>query len=156
MEKSELWPADNSAVTSHLSMLQGIISRLASNSASCKTWCLALVGALLSFAGATDSPRLATLALLPILVFCLLDAMYLAQERAYRGLYNAIVAHVRAETYSRDHLFEAEATFGTRDFLSALRSWSILPLYLGLLLGYAVAAASGWLVLAPVAPGAVC
>ena len=37
------------AVTSHVNMMQGIISRMAGNSASCKQWCIALVSALFCF-----------------------------------------------------------------------------------------------------------
>ena len=40
--ESPLWPADSPAVTAHINLLQGIINRLANNSASCKTWCLPL------------------------------------------------------------------------------------------------------------------
>jgi hypothetical protein len=53
---SPVWPADSPAVMAHINLLQGIINRLANNSACCKTWCLALVGALLSLAGATHPP----------------------------------------------------------------------------------------------------
>jgi hypothetical protein len=34
---SLLWPADNPAVTAHINLLQGVINRLANNSAACKT-----------------------------------------------------------------------------------------------------------------------
>jgi hypothetical protein len=33
---SPLWPADDPAVAAHINLLQGIINRLANNSASCK------------------------------------------------------------------------------------------------------------------------
>src|ERR1700730_5201974 len=66
---SPLWPADNPAVTTHISMLQGIINRLANNSGSCKTWCLTVVSALLSLAGATHLPAIVTFALVPVVIF---------------------------------------------------------------------------------------
>src|SRR5687767_14756523 len=97
---SPLWPADNQAVTAHISMLQAIITRLAANSASCKTWCLALVGALLSFAAGTDSPRLAAFAVVPIVMFAFLDSQYLAQERAYRDLFVKVVGKIRDGSYA--------------------------------------------------------
>jgi hypothetical protein len=44
---SPFWPADNPAAIAHVNLIQGIINRLANNSASCKTWCLVIVSALL-------------------------------------------------------------------------------------------------------------
>lgn len=143
--KSELWPADNPAVTAHVTMLQAIIARLATASASSKTWCLALVGALLSFAAGTDSPRLAAFAIVPIIVFAYLDASYLAQERAYRDLFNEVVAKIRDGRYSRSDSFVAAAPMKRWSVLAALTSWSIWPVYLSLLIAYGVAMCSGWI-----------
>src|SRR3984893_2482675 len=97
---SPLWPADNPAVTTHISLLQGIISRLANNSASCKTWCLTLVGALVSLAGATHVRGIITFALVPVVIFGFMDTMYLAQEKAYRDLYNSVVDSISSRSYS--------------------------------------------------------
>jgi hypothetical protein len=72
----------------HLNMLQAVITRLAGNSSSCKTWCLAVVGAMLGLAGSTKVPNVALLAVLPGALFALLDSMYLARERLYRILFN--------------------------------------------------------------------
>lgn len=142
--KSQLWPADNSAVTAHIAILQAIIARLATASASCKTWCLALVGALLSFAAGTDSPRLAAFAIMPIVIFAILDASYLAQERAYRDLFATVVNKIRDGSYSLGDSFEARAPVKRGALLKAFVSWSIWPVYLSLLLAYAVAMCSGW------------
>src|ERR1700730_15200835 len=106
---SPLWPADNPAVTTHISLLQGIINRLANNSSSCKTWCLTLVGALVSLAGATHVPGIVTFALVPVVIFGFLDTMYLAQEKAYRDLYNCGVTKIHAGTYALEDTYEARA-----------------------------------------------
>ena len=37
---------ENSAVQAHISMLQGIINRMAGNSANCKNWTVTLVAAM--------------------------------------------------------------------------------------------------------------
>src|SRR3954469_24794074 len=74
---SSYCPADNPATMAHVNLLQGIINRLANNSTSCKTWCLALVSALIGLAGASKSLGIASYALLPVLLFGCLDAMYL-------------------------------------------------------------------------------
>jgi hypothetical protein len=128
-EKSEFYPADNPAATKHIDVLQGIINRLANNSASCKTWCLTLTGALLSLAGATKVPELVFLAIAPLVVFRYLDSRYLAQERAYRGKYNAIIKLIQDGNYKREHVFSAGAAWTPADLQEALRSWSVRPLY---------------------------
>ena len=48
--------ANAPAVHTHLTMLQGVINRMASNSAACKTWCAALSVAvfILAFAQSID------------------------------------------------------------------------------------------------------
>src|SRR5713226_7192935 len=97
--RSPLWPADNPAVIAHIGLLQGVINRLANNSASCKTWCLTLVGALVSLAGATHIPGIITFALVPVAIFGFLDSMYLAQERSYRDLYRGIITKIRNGSY---------------------------------------------------------
>jgi hypothetical protein len=142
---SPLWPADNPAVTAHISLLQGIINRLANNSASCKTWCLTLVGALLSLAGATHVPGIVTFALVPVVIFGFMDTMYLAQERAYRDLYARVVGTIRDGSYGLGGAYEARAPLGFCRFCSSLASWSIFPVYLGLIVAYFIADQAGWL-----------
>jgi len=142
---SPLWPADNPAVTAHMSLLQGIITRLANNSASCKTWCLTLVGALVSLAGATHVPGIITFALVPVVIFGFMDTMYLAQEKAYRDLYTQVVNAIRNGSYALGNVYEVRAPLGFHRFYSALRSWSIFPVYLGLILAYLVVRYAGWL-----------
>jgi hypothetical protein len=140
-----LWPADSPAVTTHIQLLQSVINRLANNSASCKTWCLTLVAALLSLAGATHVAGLVTFALVPVVIFGLLDTMYLAQEREYRGLYARIVERIRNKSYTLGDVYEASAPLRFSHFCSALWSWSIYPIYLGLTITYCVAYFAGWL-----------
>ena len=84
-DPSALWPADSPAVTTHVTLLQGIISRLSNNSASSKTWCITIVAALLSLAGALRSAKIVSVNIVPIVVFAVLDVFYLATEKAYRG-----------------------------------------------------------------------
>jgi hypothetical protein len=144
---SPLWPADNPAVTTHINLVQGIINRLANNSSSCKTWCLALVGALLSLAGAIKSPAIGTFALVPVVIFGFVDTMYLAQEKAYRALYGRILVAVQNRAYPLSSAFDATAERTLSDIGWALGSWSIWPIYGGLILAYVVASCSGWIAL---------
>ena len=142
---SPLWPADNPAVAAHMNLLQGIINRLANNSGSCKTWCLTLVSALVSLAGAAHVPGIVTFALVPVAIFGFIDTMYLAQEKAYRDLYTRTAKAIRDGSYSLSNVYEASAPISFRRVCSALASWSIWPVYAGLTLAYLIAHCAGWL-----------
>jgi hypothetical protein len=142
---SPLFPADNPAVTTHINLLQGIINRLANNSAACKTWCLTLVAALLSLAGATHSPAIVTFALVPVAIFGFVDTMYLAQEKAYRDLYELTVSALQHRSYTIASTYNAKADLTFGNICSALTSWAIWPVYGGLIAAYLEAARHGWL-----------
>ena len=85
-------PPDDSARQHHLSMIQGIVDRLAGNSAQMKNWTVAILAALLLFsrAAADGEDRVfAGIAMLVLtLVFWGLDGYYLKQERLFRRLYD--------------------------------------------------------------------
>jgi hypothetical protein len=142
---SLFWPADNPAVIAHINLLEGIMSRLATHSASCKTWCISLVAALLSLAGATKLPAIVSIALVPIVVFGFMDTMYLSQERAYRDLYLDVVKKVRTGSYALTDAFDAKAPLGFLGCLATVCSWAVFPIYFGLIAAYLVAYCSGWL-----------
>lgn len=84
--------ADSESVRAHLNISQGIISRMANNSANCKTWCVTLVAAILVLVARTDTPVYALIAFVPTILFLFLDAYYLELERYFRGLYNSFVS----------------------------------------------------------------
>jgi hypothetical protein len=100
-----------------MTTLQNIITRLANNSASCKTWCLTLVAALLSIAGIAHSPNVVIAALVPMV-------MYLANEVAYRNLYNGLVDKIHGRTYGLDDVFKAAARPDAGCVIWAIGSWS--------------------------------
>ena len=146
-QTSPLWPADNPAVIAHINLLQGIINRLANNSASCKTWCLTLVGALASLAGATHVLGIITFALVPVAIFGFMDTMYLAQEKAYRDVYISVIGRIRNGSYALNEVYEASTSLKFQHIRNALFSWAIFPVYLGLVAVYLVAYFKGWLAL---------
>lgn len=75
----------------HLELIQGVITRMASNSFVLKGWSVTLATALFGFSAKESEPSLALLALLPIAVFWGLDGYYLALERKFRILYQEAV-----------------------------------------------------------------
>ena len=139
------YTSESPAVTAHISMLQGIINRLAGNSASCKTWCIALVSALVSLMGATHLPAIIWIALVPVLIFGFLDAGYLAQERAFRALYKRLVEKLHKGEYMLADTFDARAPLTGWARIDAYFSWSVAPMYVTLIVLVVVAYSLGWL-----------
>jgi hypothetical protein len=75
----------------HLDHLQGVITRHNSNSFMIKGWTITICTAILALAGTWKEPILSLIALVPISVFWILDSFYLANERCFVSLYNAVV-----------------------------------------------------------------
>jgi hypothetical protein len=140
-----LAPVESNSVIAHLNMLQAVVTRLAGNSAQCKTWCVAIVSALFGLAGATKSGQIAVAAIIPIVVFGFVDAAYLANEKAYRDLYNSVVEKIRNRTYGLADYANLSAPADAGHYLWALSSWSVWPVYLGLIIAYVVVLLSGLL-----------
>ena len=91
MAENESLGVESSAVQAHLTIMQGVINRMAENSRSCKVWCVTLVAAILVLVARTGEPQHALIALVPTLLFLFLDSYYLALERAFIGSQNAFV-----------------------------------------------------------------
>ncbi|MCQ2919242.1 hypothetical protein JT093_06375 [Helicobacter pylori] len=111
-----------------LKILQGVINRMAQNSLECKKWTLALVVGVLSLKieAISNSYGLCVLGVL-LLCFWFLDAYYLTQEKLFRKQYQWLIEN-RLKTDER--LFEvlpAHQTCQLTQFLSAMRSLSLLP-----------------------------
>lgn len=112
-----------------LEIVQGIISRLANYGATLKNYCITLVTAVSGASITLQRPGIALLALLPLVVFLLLDAQFLRIERRYRELFNIL----RQEEWGTPPKFE----IGLRStpavsYWSAFFSWSIAAFYLPL------------------------
>ena len=129
---SAFFPADNPAAIAHLNYVQAIIARLAGNSLQCKTWCLAIVGALFDLAGASKNPIVALIAIIPVLIFACIDAAYLENERAFRRLHEKIAGLIQSGAYERSHCFDLKPPGGAKH--PAFLSWAVWPIYLCLLI----------------------
>lgn len=88
--------SESASVLSHLTIIQGVIQRMAANSSACKAWCVTLVAAVLVIVADKGKPDYAWIALLPTFIFCMLDGYYLAMEKAFRDTYNDFVKKVHA------------------------------------------------------------
>ena len=84
-------------VRQHLSFIQGVITRMNSNSFSMKGWMVAIVSALsavyASNSQANDAYLYVIVAIIADILFLFLDAYYLKMEKEYRNLYNKVSEH---------------------------------------------------------------
>lgn len=119
----------------HLEFIQGIVSRMASASASATTWLLPIVTATYGYTLASNDWWVAVLGLVAALVFGLLDANYLEQERAFRRLYDDVARGKPIPKYSMNPALAG--TDGRVNYWPDRpdwTSWSILPVYVPILL----------------------
>lgn len=128
--QTEKYCADSDAVRTHLSIMQAVIQRMAGNSASCKTWCITLVAAMLVLVARTEMTNYMPLAFIPAVLFLILDTYYLALERAFRGSYNAFVRKLHKGEVALSDLYvvRPRGRIGRR-FAQSLGSSAIWPFY---------------------------
>ncbi|MDB5390813.1 MAG: hypothetical protein JWM11_6459 [Planctomycetaceae bacterium] len=132
---------DSNAVIKTLEMQQAIIARMASSSASVKTWCITLVSAIVAFSADNGKPKVLLVAIIPIVLFFFLDVYYLCLERYFRAKYELFSVHVQNAQAAQEELFEiGKPTLVYSDFLSSAISWSIWPYYLPLILSVPIIA----------------
>ena len=124
---------DSPSVQSYLSILQGVINRMASNSAGCKTWCIALVSAIVVIIADKGRPEYIWLSLVPMALFFFLDAYYLGLERRFRDLYNSFIRKVHSGNVTVDDVLIVSPGTGAKVILSetvcAIASMSVWPFY---------------------------
>ncbi len=105
MPDSKLLDPEESRIPTHLTIVQGVINRMADNSRWCKVWCVTLVSAALVLAARTDNPHHPLVALAPVVLFLILDAYYLGLERSYRWSYNGFVKHLHQGKLQAEQLY---------------------------------------------------
>ena len=123
-------------------MLQNVIQRMAENSRHCKLWCITLVAATLVLVARTGEPQHALIAIVPTVLFLVLDSYYLALEQAFRRAYVEFVTKLHNRTLDPPDLYVI-APIGSipKQMFVSLRSFSIWPFY-----GLAIATILlGWL-----------
>ena len=131
MAESSNYGAESSAVQKHLEITQGVISRMAESSRSCKVWCVTLVAATLVLVARTGKADHALIALTPTALFYVLDAYYLMLERRFRKSYNNFVGKVHTGEVCTSDLYAVtpEGTVAPGLLWSMFLSFSVLPFY---------------------------
>jgi len=115
----------------HLSFIQAVVTRMSQASSSSKTWLLPIVTLTYGYAVTKEEFWVAVLGIAAVVIFGVLDANYLKQERAFRKLYDKVASGGDIPTFSLNPALAGPA--GSRvnywpdreDF----RSWAIAPVY---------------------------
>lgn len=97
---------ENSAVQAHINMLQGIINRMANNSANCKTWLITILAAILLLIA--DDKICSTkmwVCYIPIGLFLFLDCFYLGLERSFIKEQNDFIKKINKGEDITEELF---------------------------------------------------
>ena len=95
----------STSVQTHLTILQGVIERLASNSKSLKAWCITIVAAILVVVADKNKPDYVLIALIPTVMFCVLDMYYLALEKGFRKAYEGFVCKLHGGTLTINDMY---------------------------------------------------
>lgn len=125
---------DSPSVQSYLTILQSVISRMATNSSNCKTWCVSLVSAIIVIVADKGKPDYVWISVVPIVLFLLLDSYYLALERQFRTVYNDFIRKLHFGSATVDDVFYVAPRAGTGatsvNILKAGGSIAVWPFYI--------------------------
>lgn len=126
---------NSQAVQSHLSITQSVIQRMATNSSSCKAWCITVVSAILVIVADKGNSQYAYIAIIPNILFLVLDTYYLALEKMFRNSYNDFIKKLHENKIEPYDLF-AVIPKGNwiKTFFKSIISFSVWPFYLTLLI----------------------
>lgn len=133
MPENRQYGEESAAVQAHLNISQSVIQRMATNSSSCKAWCITLVSAILVIVADKGNPNFTLIAGIPTVLFFTLDAYYLALERCFRESYNSFIEKLHAGNILAIDLYAMTPSGSLgKSLIGALRSFSTWPFYLTL------------------------
>ncbi len=133
-------PEDNYSTSQHLIIVQGVINRLENIPISLKGISATITAGAIALLGAMNNPSFVIFfaGAIPILIFFLLDAIYLRLGRMYRKLYDSIRKGKAEKDYNLDATpFEKDID----SLFDTAISWSVWLFYFANLLGLFLIAA---------------
>lgn len=121
----------------HMSMIQGIVTRLETNSFTLKALAMTLATAVLAFSGSVKNPNWVYLlaGCFPVFVFWIMDAKYLRLGRLFRRLFDAV------RLGNVDESFKMDIKPYINDEQSVLRiafSWSVIWFYCSIIAAFSI------------------
>ncbi len=123
------------AVQSHLSIIQFVIQRMTTNSSSCKAWCITVVSAILVIVADKGKSQYAYIAIIPNILFFVLDTYYLTLEKMFRNSYNDFIKKLHENKIDSSDLFVVIPKGNwIKTFFKSIISFSVWLFYLTLLI----------------------
>ncbi len=74
----------------HLEFIQDVINRLSQNSFLIKGWTLTIISALIAYSASKNEGMLNLIAIVPVVLFWVMDAVFLRNEKYFRDLYDLV------------------------------------------------------------------
>ena len=108
MENKFDYDLSSDFVKTHLTMLQAIIARMATNSSACKNWCITVVSAMLILIIDKNKPVFLFYTLLPVALFFFLDLYYLALEVCFRNSHNIFIKKIHLNKLLKTDVFKIQ------------------------------------------------
>lgn len=134
MSENNEYSENSLAVQAHLGIMQSVIQRMATNSTSCKAWCITLVSAILVIVADKGKPQYALIAIIPTALFLVLDSYYLALEKMFRQSYNNFIEKLHNGKVAAPDLYAVRPDGSQfKNLFVSMFSFSIWPFYLTLL-----------------------
>jgi hypothetical protein len=111
----------------HLEMLQGVITRMAGNSASLKSYCMTIAAAIIGLSAVVQKPEILHYTAPLIIIFGVLDGHYLRLERSFRNQFNSVRL---SETKEKPDFLINSSWAAGHGVMSGFWSWSVWLFYL--------------------------
>lgn len=114
----------------HLEMIQGIVSRMASNSFMLKGWAITLVAGVFALSANDANSLYFLIAYVPIILFWFLDAHYLQMERQFKVLYESVADNEKCDIQFKMERPKANCEQGTcyiQALMSRTEFWFYVP-----------------------------
>lgn len=127
-------------IVAHVQHLQNIAARMHESSRSAKNFNLVIVGAILTFGASTYKPNIILVAVIPTILFALLDAYYLRLERDIINCQNKFLDGSDEQKMTSFLKLDLDSSlpYKLKSFLGSLASFSIWPYYLGMLISIGI------------------
>ena len=127
----------NEVSIAHMSMIQGVVTRLETNSFTLKALAMTLAAAVLAFSGSVQNPNWVYpfAGCFPVLIFWIMDAKYLRLGRLFRRLFDSV------RLGNIDEPFSMNIKPYTKEEQSVIRiafSWSVCWFYLSIIIAFAI------------------
>lgn len=125
------------ASIAHMSMIQGVVTRLETNSFTLKALAMTLAALVLAFTGTVKNPSWVypLAGCFPVIVFWIMDAKYLRMGRLFRRLFNSVRKGNVDDPFSMDispYLEEEQSV------IRIAFSWSVCWFYLSIIVAFAI------------------